>query len=109
LNISTDKGFDVINVSSGGVVPTRMTSFDGYQTKFAEILKAETGYLIMAGGRIRTAQMADEIIRNDRADLVFLGRQLLIDPNFVMHAAVELKQEIDYSPVQYERWKTSRA
>lgn len=103
------KGIDVINVSSGGVVPTRMSSYDGYQTKFAEIIKDETNFIIMAGGRIRTPQMADEIIRNDRADLVFLGRQLLIDPNFTMHAAVELRQEIDYSPVQYERWKTSRA
>lgn len=87
----------------------RLSSFDGYQTKFAEIIKAHTDYKIMAGGRIRTAQMADEIIRNDRADLVFLGRQLLIDPNFVLQAAVTLKQEIDYSPVQYERWKTTRA
>ena len=103
------QNIDVINVSSGGVVPTRMSSYDGYQTKFAEIIKDQTDYMIMAGGRIRTSQMADEIIRNDRADLVFLGRQLLIDPYFTMHAAVELRQEIDYSPVQYERWKTSRA
>lgn len=102
-------GVDVINVSSGGVVPTRVSSYDGYQTKFAEIIKDQTDFMIMAGGRIRTSQMADEIIRNDRADLVFLGRQLLIDPNFTMHAAVELRQEIDYSPVQYERWKTSKA
>ncbi len=109
LNVIKDLGIDVINVSSGGVVPASMTSFDGYQTKFAEVIKVQTDYTIMAGGRIKTSQMADEIIRNDRAELVFLGRQLLIDPYFVMHAAVELKQEIDYGPVQYERWKTSRA
>ena len=108
-DIGIGKGVDVINVSSGGVVPTRVSSYDGYQTKFAEIIKDQTDFMILSGGRIRTSQMADEIIRNDRADLVFLGRQLLIDPNFTMHAAVELRQEIDYGPVQYERWKTSRA
>lgn len=108
LNRLKEKGIDVINVSSGGVVSARVPSFDGYQTKLAEIIKSHTEYGIMSGGRIKTAAMADEIIRNDRADLVFVGRQLLIDPYFAMHAAVELKQEIEYSPVQYERWKTSR-
>ena len=103
------QGVDVIDVSSGGVVPTRVASYDGYQTKYAEIIKSQTDFMILSGGRIRSSQMADELIRNDRADLVFIGRQLLIDPNFVMHAAVELRQDIDYSPVQYERWKTSRA
>ncbi len=110
LNVIKDLGLgmriDVINVSSGGVVPARMTSYDGYQTKLAETIKAHTDYKVMAGGRIKTPQMADEIIRNERADLVFLGRQLLIDPYFVMRAALELKQEIDYNPVQYERWKS---
>ena len=108
LNRLKDKGIDVINVSSGGVVSARVPSYDGYQTRFAEIIKASTEYKIMSGGRIKTAQMADEIIRNDRADLVFIGRQLLIDPYFALHAAVDLKHELDYSPIQYDRWKTSR-
>ena len=103
-----DSGIDLINVSSGGVVPAKIHTFDGYQTKFAEIIKARTQYPVMAGGRIKTAQMAEEIIRNERAELVFLGRQLLIDPYFALHAAEDLKQEIDYTPVQYSRWKTSR-
>jgi len=108
LNLLKDKGIDVINVSSGGVVSARVPSYDGYQTKIAEIIKSNTEYAILSGGRIKTAQMADEIIRNNRADLVFIGRQLLIDPYFALHAAVDLKQELEYSPVQYERWKTSR-
>lgn len=101
-------GIDLINVSSGGVVPARIHTFDGYQTKFAETVKSLTNYPVMAGGRIKTSVMADEIIRNGRADLVFLGRQLLIDPYFALHAADELKQEIDYTPKQYLRWTTSR-
>lgn len=101
-------GIDLINVSSGGVVPARIHTFDGYQTKFAEIIKERTQFPVMAGGRIKTPHMADEIIRNNRAELVFLGRQLLIDPYFALHAAEELKQEIDYTPEQYLRWNTSR-
>lgn len=102
------QGIDLINVSSGGVVPARINVFDGYQTRHAEIIGQLTKIPVMSGGRIKTAEMADEIIRNNRAELVFLGRQLLIDPYFPLHAAVTLKQEIDYAPVAYERWKTGR-
>lgn len=107
INAVKHLGLDVIHVSSGGVVPAKFPIFDGYQTKLAEIIKDKTGLLTVSGGRIKTAQMADEIIRNGRADLVFLGRQLLIDPYFALRAAQELKCEIDYEPIQYQRWKTS--
>lgn len=107
LNELKGLGIDVINVSSGGVVPVRIPIYDGYQIKFAETIKKNTGFSVMAGGRIKTPEMADEIIRNKRAELVFFGRQLLVDPYFAMRAAHVLKQEIDYAPVQYERWKTS--
>ncbi len=108
INKVKDLGIDVVNVSSGGVVPAGIKTYDGYQTKFAETIKQLTELPVMSGGRIKTAEMAEEMIRNNRADLVFLGRQLLIDPYFPLHAATTLKQEIDYAPVQYERWKTSR-
>ena len=107
INAVKHLGLDLIHVSSGGVAPARFPIYDGYQTKLAEIIKEKTGLLTITGGRIKTAHMADEIIRNQRADMVFLGRQLLIDPYFSLRAAQELKIEIDYEPIQYQRWKTS--
>ena len=101
-----NSGIDVINVSSGGVVPARIPIFDGYQIKHAEQIKMKTGFPVMAGGRIKTSEMADEIIRNGRADLVFFGRQLLIEPYFPLRAAQVLKQELEYAPVQYDRWRS---
>ena len=98
---------DLINVSSGGVVLTRVPAYDGYQTKLAEQINRVVQLPVMAGGRIKSAEMADEIIRNKRAEMVFLGRQLLIDPYWTIKAAHALGHEIDYAPKQYERWKTS--
>lgn len=98
---------DLINVSSGGVVLARVPAFDGYQIKFAEQIHAATQMPVMAGGRIKAPEMADEIIRNNRADMVYLGRQLLIDPYWTIKSSQRLGHEIDYAPKQYDRWKTS--
>jgi 2,4-dienoyl-CoA reductase-like NADH-dependent reductase (Old Yellow Enzyme family) len=45
---------------------------------------------------------ADEIIRNGRADLVLLGREMLRDPHWALHAAQALKQTAPVPP-QYLR------
>lgn len=102
LSIKND--IDLINVSSGGVLPSSVTSFEGYQVPLAEKVKQITELPVMAGGLIRSAKMADEIIRNQRADLVYLGRLLLTQPYWPILAAKELGAEIDYTPRQYKYW-----
>jgi len=51
---------------------------------------------------ITTAAQADEVIRRGDADLVLLGRELLRNPYFPLHAAQALDQPIK-GPVQYGR------
>jgi NADPH2 dehydrogenase len=51
---------------------------------------------------IKTAQHAEEIVGNGRADLVFLGRALLSDPYWPRYAAKELRYELT-PPRQYSR------
>ena len=97
-------GIDIIHVSTGGVVPDAVIHpFPGFQITCAEIIKDITGLPVIAGGLVTSASMAQEIIRNNRADLVFTGRELLRNPCFPLQAAKELRAEIDYRPVQYER------
>jgi NADPH2 dehydrogenase len=48
--------------------------------------------------------MAEEILQNDRADLIFLGRELLRNPYWPLQAASELRAEIEW-PEQYRRAK----
>lgn len=104
INMVKSEGIDVVNVSSGAVVPVKMKVYPGYQTKFAETIKRMTGLIVMTGGLITEAVMAEEIVQNDRADMVFMGRELLRNPYFPLNSAKELREEIPW-PYQYERGK----
>jgi len=55
-----------------------------------------------AVGLITDARQADEIVREGRADVVLLARQMLRDPYFPLHAAAELGGEVRW-PEQYVR------
>lgn len=104
INIVKEEGLDIIHVSSGGVEPVSIAVYPGYQIKFAEIVKEKTGLPVIAGGLISVPDMAEEVVQNDRAELIFLGRELLRNPYWPLEAAHELKAEIGW-PKQYERGK----
>lgn len=53
---------------------------------------------------ITDPEQADQIIRNEQADMVLLARQHLRDPHFALRAAHILGHEVKW-PVQYERAK----
>ncbi|MFC7204111.1 NADH:flavin oxidoreductase/NADH oxidase [Haloferax namakaokahaiae] len=97
-------GVDLIDVSSGGIHPDQQlpNAGPGYQTPYAERIRDETGLAVGAVGGIRTARHADELVRNERADLAIVGRQHLRDPYFALHAAEELGEEAEWPP-QYRR------
>lgn len=102
INLVKDEGVDLINVSSGGLVNIAPKAFQGYQVKFAEIIKEKTGLPVIAGGLIIDPHMAEEILQNNRADMIFFGRALLRNPYWPLQADHELGNEISW-PTQYER------
>lgn len=51
---------------------------------------------------ITSGIQAEEILQNQRADLIFIGREFLRDPYFPKTAAKELRTSIE-SPRQYDR------
>ncbi|HSU17462.1 MAG TPA: NADH:flavin oxidoreductase/NADH oxidase [Longimicrobium sp.] len=96
-------GVDVIDCSSGGnVARVRIPIGPGYQVEFAERIRREAGVATAAVGLITSAPQADAIVREGRADMVLLARQLLRDPYWPLHAAKELGVPGDW-PVQYQR------
>jgi len=96
-------GVDLIDCSSGGLVPAVPPGIGpGYQVPFAERVRREAGIATAAVGLITTPELADEIIRNGRADLVALGRELLRHPYWPLDAARTLRHEIAW-PKQYRR------
>jgi 2,4-dienoyl-CoA reductase-like NADH-dependent reductase (Old Yellow Enzyme family) len=103
--ILKNKQVDLIDCSSGGLLPSvKIPVGPLYQTGFAERIKKEAGIMTGAVGMITSADEAESII-DQKADLVFMARQMLREPYFPLHAARQLGAEISW-PVQYERAKT---
>lgn len=101
-----DLGVDLIDVSSGGNIFAEIPNTPGYQVGFSEIIRKEVGISTGAVGKITTARQAEEILQKEMADLIFLAREALRDPNFPLHAARKLAVDLDWSK-QYERAKLS--
>ncbi|MGS2776135.1 NADPH dehydrogenase NamA [Robertmurraya sp. GLU-23] len=97
-----EQGVDLIDVSSGAVVPAKIPTFPGYQVPFADQIKQDAQIPTGAVGLITNALHAEEILQNERADLVLLARELLRDPYWPRTAAKELGVDLE-SPVQYGR------
>ena len=98
-----EQGVDLIDASSGGTAPVKVSSFPGFQVPAAELIRREVDILTGAVGRIETGQQAEDILRNGRADLVFIGREMLKDPFWARTAADDLRQPIQ-PPAQYTRY-----
>ncbi len=96
-----DLGIDIINVSSGGVVSVPIDAYPGYQIKLAEQVK-NNNIPVMAGGLINSVELAMDIIENQRADLVYLGRALLRNPYWVVSNSYELVDK-EFIQTQYVR------
>ncbi|MEH6988837.1 NADPH dehydrogenase NamA [Cytobacillus firmus] len=97
-----EQGVDLIDVSSGAVVPARIHTYPGYQVKFSETIKEGANIQTGAVGLITSGLQAEEILQNERADLIFIARELLRDPYWPRTAAKELGAAIE-PPKQYER------
>jgi 2,4-dienoyl-CoA reductase-like NADH-dependent reductase (Old Yellow Enzyme family) len=97
------EGVDLIDTSSGGLVPNaKIPVAPGFQVPFAARIRKEAGIATGAVGLITEPKQADEIIRNEQADIVLLAREFLRDPYWPLHAAESLGHAISW-PVQYQR------
>lgn len=98
-------GVDLIDVSSGGLLPAKIALEPGYQVPFAKRVREESGVTTAAVGLITEPQQADQILADGSADLVFLGRAALREPSWPLRAAHELGwgDELELYPPQYRR------
>jgi len=99
-------GVDLIDCSSGFVIPnySQIPFGPGYHVPFSNQIKHEAGILTAVVGGITTPKQAEEIIANQKADLVLLARESLRNPNFPYTAAKELGVDIKtVFPKQYWR------
>ncbi|CAA9198413.1 NADPH dehydrogenase [Flavobacterium bizetiae] len=103
--ILKEKGVDLIDVSSGGLVSyQKIPVGPGYQVNFAAKIKKEVNIATGAVGLITEAKQAEAILKNAQADLVLFARESLRNPNLPLDFAKELNDDIQW-PKQYERAK----
>ena len=94
-------GVDLIDVSSGGVVPhARIPVAKGYQVPFARRIREEVDIRTGAIGLITEPRHADEIITGGDANLVFIAREMLREPYWALKAQQALGQDSAW-PIQY--------
>ncbi|MFJ9694429.1 FAD-dependent monooxygenase [Kitasatospora sp. NPDC101183] len=85
-----EAGADAVDVSTGEVVAHQRPPYGrGYQTPFAELVRAATGLPTVAVGAISSHEDANSVLLAGRADLVAVGRAHLYDPLWTLHAAAE--------------------
>jgi 2,4-dienoyl-CoA reductase-like NADH-dependent reductase (Old Yellow Enzyme family) len=96
-------GVDLVDCSSGGNVATAKVPLEpGYQVRFARDIRQHAQIATAAVGLITSAEDAEQIVANGEADVVLLGRELLRDPYWPLHAARQLGLE-PVPPPQYAR------
>ncbi len=98
-----ESGVDLVDVSSGGLVPNAQIPVGpGFQVDFAGRIRREAGIPTAAVGLITTPAQANAVVAEGNADLVLLGREMLRDPNWPVHAAIELEEAVSW-PAPYLR------
>ncbi len=106
-------GVDIVDCSSGGLTGTATAApiprFPGFQVAFAAAVKA-AGVGSMAVGLILDGPQAEQILQNDEADLIAIGRQALYDPFWALHAAEALGCDPGFGmwPEEYGWWLDKR-
>jgi 2,4-dienoyl-CoA reductase-like NADH-dependent reductase (Old Yellow Enzyme family) len=101
------EGVDVIDCSSAGNVPLPQIPVGAsYQVPFAEAIRRRAEIPTSAVGMITEPMQADDIVRNGRADMVFLARELLRDPYWPLRAfkALHVKGDSPVPPQYLRAW-----
>ena len=99
-----EKGVDLIDCSSGGnIISAKIPIAPGYQVHFSEEIR-KTGILTSSVGLITSSEQISEILEDEKADMIFLGRELLRNPYFPLQSALTSGDEVAW-PKQYTRAK----
>ena len=121
--ILAEVGIDVIDCSSGGIAgrPRFAANDDGsalksnldrglgFQVPYADEIKKNSEIKTMAVGVIVDPKQAENILTDEKADLIAMGRELMYNPFWLLHAAQVLGVDPDFNlwPEQY-KWGVNR-
>ncbi len=108
------RGIDLIDCSAGGIgasaTAARVPRWPGFQVPFASRIRQEAGLPTMAVGLITEARQAEAVLAEGHADLVAIGREAMVDPNWLLRAERELDPAAGFAawPEPYGWWLDRR-
>lgn len=96
-------GADIINVSSGNTVANQKPQTGRmWQIPFSDTIRNTVHIPTITAGNITDIDQINTIILNGKADLVALGKPLLLDANFVRNAQAYEQFQPEDIPNQYK-------
>ena len=99
VEILKERGCAFVDVSTGGLHSSQKINVSyGYQLPFARAVRLQTGVPTIACGLIKDARQAESVLVEGTADLVDVGRQMLLNPHWGWQAALELGEKVDFPP-----------
>ncbi|SEN30605.1 NADH:flavin oxidoreductase/NADH oxidase [Lihuaxuella thermophila] len=99
-----DAGVDIFHISSGGEAPIGVRkpgTHAGYQVPLARTIKQALDVPVIAVGNLDDPEVAESTLANGDADLIAVGRGMLRDPYWALHALQALEGETE-APRQYQ-------
>ncbi len=109
-----NRGVDIVDCSSGGIsgsaTAAKVKRGPGFQVPFSQKIKTEADIATMTVGLIIDPHHAEEILQDNKADLIAIGREALYNPNWALHGEEELIGEGEFEswPHQYGWWLDKR-
>jgi len=97
-------GVDLLSISAGGLAP----AFDGdiipgYQVPLAARMRHELNIPVACNGSITSSDLAEYILLTGAADLIYIGRELLRNPFWILDAARNAGIELPLAIPAYTR------
>ena len=97
-------GADIINVSTGNTVEHQQPQMGRmWQTPFSDMVRNSADIPTITTGNITDIDQINTIILSGKADLVALGKPLLLDPYFVRKAQAYEQINVADIPNQYQK------
>jgi len=99
-----DAGADLINVSTGNTVSHQKPQTGRmWQVAFSDLVKNSVNIPTITSGNITDLDQINTILLGGKADLVALGKPLLLDPYFVRRAQAYEQVEMNDLPHPYHK------
>lgn len=88
------KEIDILDVSSGGIVPIQPHVYPGYQLQYAKTLREATQLPVIAAGLLQEYDLAQFAIESQHTDFVAIGRAMLTNPHLPIALARKSGQRL---------------